>query len=65
MAAMSERDISQLRGDYNRARREAEELKHRLKVAVEIAKDYKKSVDSLSAENSKLKRKLARQLNRR
>lgn len=62
---MTERDIAKLRGDYNREHRRADKLQEKLDLALEIANQQKQSLDNLTAENSKLKRKIKRQQNRK
>ena len=65
MADMNERDIASLRGDYNVQLRRADKLEEALLTAQATLKLQKASIDTLSADNSKLLRKLNRQKNRK
>ena len=62
---MNDRDIESLRGDYNKQLTRANKLEKKLEITLEIAYQQKESLNRLSAENSKLLRKIRRTQNRK
>jgi len=62
---MNDRDIESLRGDYNKQLTRANKLEKKLEITLEIAYQQKESLNRLSAENSKLLRKIKRTQNRK